>query len=224
MSSAALIAVDGVAPGIGKSTLVEGLARSYAGQGCRVDRFAEAEIITRPVYAEVGRQFRTTGRVDPDALLAATADDLDALDAAGVQVAVLDALLPFVPSLLAWGHDRAAISRFLGALTHRFGARRVVLVYLDGVPEQALVRAEQREDPTWPAWLIGRFAGVAGAPVHDAASLVAHLRDRRRLTLDLLGEQGWTVLPLEAGVSSATDRLAAAMAGLAGCGVPIPAP
>lgn len=75
-----------------------------------MDRFREEEILSRPAFRGVASELRDGGRVVPAALLAATASYLACLDAGNVEVAVMDALLPFIPSLLAWGHDAAALA------------------------------------------------------------------------------------------------------------------
>jgi len=104
-----------------------------------VDRFREEEILSRPAFRGVASELRDGGRVAPAALLAATASYLACLDAGNVEVAVMDALLPFIPSLLAWGHDAAAL---------------------------AISRAVRREPPGWLAWLVERYAAVrCGGPV-----------------------------------------------------------
>lgn len=52
-----LIAAWGVFPGIGKSMLCVGLPGWLADAGMRVDHFQEEEILTRPQYAAVAREF-----------------------------------------------------------------------------------------------------------------------------------------------------------------------
>jgi len=63
-----LVAVFGASPGIGKSTLVRQLAESVP-PGSRVDQFDEEDVLSRPEFADVARQFRATGNVDIDTLL-----------------------------------------------------------------------------------------------------------------------------------------------------------
>lgn len=217
---ALLVVLDGVAPGVGKSTLAAGVADWCAGLGVRVDHFREAEILSRPAFSGVARQFRDRDRVAPDALLDAIESYLAALDADGMDVAILDALLPFIPSLLAWAYDDAAVGAFVTDLTELLRGRPLLVLYLDGDPEQAIARAVGREDPGWLAWLVSRYVGVrCGGPVRDAASLVEHFRRRRRLTLRLLIERGWDLVVLDADAVSAAGLLAAATAALRRRGV-----
>lgn len=191
-----IIAIDGVAPGIGKSTLAAAVAAQLVLRGQAVDCFREEDILTHQAYGAVAEQFRRTDRVQPSVLLAATAEYVAGLRRNGVQVAVVDSLLPFIPSLLAWGHGPAAVSAFVHDLTTVLSGTALVVVYLDGAIEQALDRAVRREGEPWLGWLIGRLAGAA-EPVSDLASLSAHLHRRRQITLSLLTEHGWNVVLVE---------------------------
>lgn len=160
-----VIAVDGVAPGIGKSTLAAALAARLRESGLVVDRFREEDILTRPAYGTVARQFQETGRVEPVLLLSATERYLRDLRHDGVGVAVLDSLLPFVPSLLAWGHDLPTITAFVRDLTGILAQTRPLLVYLDG-----------RSAPPWS----GRSTARArhGCPGSSAATPGRRTRSR----------------------------------------------
>ncbi len=203
-----VIAVDGVAPGIGKSTLAAALAARLRESGLVVDRFREEDILTRPAYGTVARQFQETGRVEPVLLLSATERYLRDLRHDGVGVAVLDSLLPFVPSLLAWGHDLPTITAFVRDLTGILAQTRPLLVYLDGPVGAALERAVHREGEAWLSWLIGRYAGAAD-PVTDLPSLHAHLDSRRRLTLRMLADCGWNLLVVADAHSRGTEEIVA---------------
>ena len=68
---------------------------------------------SRAQFAIVAAQFRATGVVDLDVLLDASAS-LSRRRA--YDLVVTDTLFPFVPSLLAWGHDEATIRSFLARL------------------------------------------------------------------------------------------------------------
>ena len=105
-----LVSVWGVAPGAGKSTLCDGLCAALAEAGLRVDHFREEEILTRPEFDEVAEEFRGTGAVELRTLLKAAARFADAIRAAADDVVVADALVPFVPTVLAMGHGDAAVA------------------------------------------------------------------------------------------------------------------
>ena len=113
-------------------------------------------------------------------------------------------MLPFIPSLLAWGHDARAVSTFVRDLTHVLRGVRLVTVYLDGPVRPALGRAVRRESEPWLPWLIGRYAATA-EPVTDLESLTGHLQRRRLLTLSVLAKYSWDVVIVEDADSRSTE-------------------
>ncbi|MEV7386297.1 hypothetical protein [Streptomyces sp. NPDC091215] len=193
-----LITVWGVAPGVGKSTLCGGLARWLTGAGLRVDRFREEEILTRPQFAAVAEAFGATGTVTPETLLAATAEFVDSVRAGGVDVVVADALVPFVPTLLAMGHGEDTIDAFMADLTTVLTPVSPVMVFLDGDAGTALSRAVGREGEQWLDRYVGKLAryGVA-PPVTDLASAVAYLRRERGVTLGTAVRHHWNLVVIE---------------------------
>lgn len=145
-----LIAVWGASPGAGKTTLCTGLSARLADAGARVDHFSEEEILTRPQFAAVAREFQATGAVELPTLLSATRQLVDATLARGDDVVIADALVPFVPTLLAMGHGDQAIDAFFAELTAILAPVAPVLVYLDGSTEIGLSRAAEREGSQMP--------------------------------------------------------------------------
>lgn len=193
-----LISVWGSAPGVGKSTLCAGLARWLSDAGKRVDHFEEAEILTRPQFAAVAREFAATGRVEPATLLAATARFVDAIDSRGDEVVVADALVPYVPTLLAMGHDDTAIGEFTVELARVLAPVRFVLVFVDGDAAAALSRATRREGPHWLDWYVAKLARYrVTPPVTDAASAVEYLGRERAVTLTAAARVGWQPVVVE---------------------------
>ena len=187
-----LIAVWGASPGIGKSTLCGGLSEWLSGAGLRVDHFQEEEILTRPQYAEVASHFLATGEVERDALLSATARFADSVRAASTDVVIADALMPYVPSLLAMGHSELAITAFMAGLADILAPLRPVMIFLDGDASVALSRAAAREEPGWLEWYVGKLARYQVQPeVHDIASAAEYLRRERAITLSLVSRQNW---------------------------------
>lgn len=193
-----LVSVWGAAPGAGKSTLCAGLCAVLAGEGLRVDHFREEEILTRPEFGEVAGEFRGTGAVELRTLLEASARFAGAVRAAGDDVVVADALVPFVPTLLAMGHDDRAIAAFTGELGGLLSGLSPVLVYLDGSSGTALARAAEREGPQWLDEYVGKLAryGVR-PPVRDLASAVEYLRHERAVTFAAAHRMGWPVIRVE---------------------------
>jgi hypothetical protein len=203
-----LISVWGAAPGIGKSTLCTGLSRWLAGAGLRVDHFREEEIMTRPQFAAVADHFRETGAVEPVTLLAATGRFVDSVLARDVDVAVADALVPFIPSLLAMGYRAPAISEFMAALTDVLAPLRPVMIFLDGDAGAALPRAAAREEPGWLDWYVSKLAHYKVIPpVHDAGSAAQYLRRERAVTLTLAKHHDWDLIIVEHATGLTADEV-----------------
>lgn len=90
----------------------------------------------------------------------------------GVRAAVADALMPYLPSLFAFGMSEQSAAEFLAALRH----------------------AGEREGAGWLDWFVAKVAGYATeTAVHDLESAAAYLRAERDLTLRLLRDAGLTV-------------------------------
>ncbi|MFF1719819.1 nucleoside/nucleotide kinase family protein [Streptomyces sviceus] len=211
-----LITVWGSSPGVGKSTLCVGLSQWLAGTELRVDHFREEEILTRPQFAAVAQEFRAAGTVEPGTLIAATARFVDAVVTSGDDVVIADALMPFVPSLLAMGHDEETIDAFMTDLTEVLARVRPVMVFLDGNAESALSRAATREGEQWLEWYLGKLAGYeVRPPVTDVASAVTYLLRERAVTLGAVRRKGWGLVVIERADERSPDEvLQAAQRGL----------
>lgn len=212
-----LIAVAGAAPGVGKSTVCDRLCRRLADLGVRVDHFREEEILTRAEFAPVAAEFTASGVVAPATLLASTAEYVASVQAARMDVVVADALVPFVPSLVAWGYEDDAIGAFLDSLTELLAPVHPVLVYLDGDPRRALRRAVDREGPGWLDWYVGKLAGYSVTPtVHDFDSACGYLDRERQTTLRLIAGRAWRLVVVDRADQLGTDEVSARV--LAGVG------
>ncbi|BDH16174.1 hypothetical protein [Streptomyces hygroscopicus] len=194
-----LIAVVGNSPGVGKSTLCHSLATWIAHTGATVDHFREADILTRPAFRPVAEEFADgNNSVRPETLIESTRAYLTESRAAGIDVLVTDALLPFIPSLVAWGHDEPAITQVLRELTTAVEPTQVTVVYLHDDPSTALARAVVREGPAWESWYIAKLAASPGTrSVHDLPSAATHLRHEAALTLRLLAATPWNVITVD---------------------------
>jgi hypothetical protein len=199
------IAVMGNSPGVGKSTLCAALANWLRDAGAVVDHFEEAEILTRAQFRGVAEEFADgAGVVHPRTLVAATRSYVEHARGSGVDVLVTDALIPFVPSLVAWGHDEPAIAEIIRDLERAVEPTRVSVVYLRDDPGVALRRAIDREGPAWAEWYIGKLGRLPGTrSVVDLASAVEHLRREADVTLRLLAASRWDVVIADAGAADA---------------------
>lgn len=203
-----LIAVWGASPGIGKSTLCAGLARWLAGTGLRADHFREEEILTRPQYAAVAEEFQATGTIEPATLLAATSRFAESILARSIDVAIADALVPFIPSLLAMGHSDQAIDDFMSSLDKILALLRPVMIFLDGNPDAALPRAAAREGPAWLDWYISKLARYqVSPPVHDPASATGYLHRERAVTLSAVRRHHWDLIIIDRATSLTPDEV-----------------
>lgn len=203
-----LIAVWGAAPGIGKSTVCASLAGWLTGTGLKVDHFAEEEILTRPQFAEVAEYFRTTGNVDPVSLLEAAARLAKSVVDDHIDVVIADALVPFVPSLLAAGLSDEKVSRFVAELTAAMEPVEPVLLFLDGDPAAAL-RAAARKGPRWLDWYMRKLASYGLTADRDSlASALTYLERERHVTLTTTRLAGWGVIAVEGATELPPDEIA----------------
>ncbi|MEU9112967.1 hypothetical protein AB0D04_14565 [Streptomyces sp. NPDC048483] len=205
-----LISVIGNSPGVGKSTLCRTLATWLTDRGAKVDHFQEPDILTRPAFRPVAEEFADgTDSVRPETLIAATRAYVTGSRAAGLDVLVTDALIPFIPSLVAWGHDEASIARTLRDLTTALAPAQVTVVYVHDDPTAALRRAIEREDPDWEHWYLTKLHTSPGTrAVHDLPSAATHLRQEAALTQRLLSATPWTVIPVDATTRNAPQTAA----------------
>ena len=206
-----LISVWGASPGVGKSTLCAGLVRWLAGAGLQVDHFREEEVLTRPQFTAVAESFKRTGAVDLATLIAATAEFVDSVLASGDDVVVADALVPYIPTLLAMGHEEETIGAFMADLTEVLVPVSPVMVFLDGDAEAALSRAARREGEQWLDWYVGKLAKYAvSPPVTDRASATNYLRRERAVTLDAMARRDWNLVVIERADALTRDEVLSA--------------
>jgi hypothetical protein len=113
-------------------------------------------------------------------------------------VVIADALMPFVPTLLAMGHGEEMIDAFMTDLTEVLARVRPVMVFLDGDAEFALSRAATREGEQWLDQYVGKLASYeVSPPVADVASAVTYLRHERAVTLGAVRRKGWALVVIE---------------------------
>lgn len=105
-----LISVIGSSPGVGKATLCRAVAEWLTDTGASVDHFEEADILTRAAFRPVAEEFADgAAAVQPSTLVECTRAYVAESLAAGKEYLVTDALLPFILSLVAWGHDETTL-------------------------------------------------------------------------------------------------------------------
>lgn len=152
-------------------------------------------MLTRREFASLAQEFTSIGEVRLQTLLDTTVAYLAAADANNVEVAITDALVPFVPSLMGWGYSKAAMADFLQQLASRIASTHPTVVYLDDDPAAAVARAVEREGPAWLDWLITKLSHYPVTPaVHDFETACTYLRHERKATLELLADLPWQVI------------------------------
>jgi hypothetical protein len=192
------IAVCGVAPAVGKTTLAQGLDRWLDERGHRVDLVEEDELLTRPEFAPVARELAVTAHVRPETLVEATGTIIDAHHRAEESLIVFDSLLPFVSVLLGWRYDEFEIGNFLDDLRERLADHEVVVLYVDADISAALRLAADREPEGWLDWWVETLERREdeGPLVHGLQSAGQYLEWERTVTLRLLEQHGWRALVL----------------------------
>lgn len=168
--------MTGAVPGLGKSTFARALAAETTAA-----LFEEGDIRADPAFETLMRSFESSGAVE----LAVLLDSASAFEPAqGVHV--LDALFPYLPSLLVWSHDDATITAFFGDLASRLAPHRMVELHLRGDAPAALDRAVEREGDGW----IEQLAAKYGIEPADAAS---HFEAAATRSVRLLATAPWPV-------------------------------
>ena len=208
----ALVLVTGSGPGLGKSTLARTLAERFRLAGYQVALFAEEEIGSNSAFAGVMEEFQSSGRVALPTLLQASSKYLDILDESDVQVAVLDALFAFLPSLLAWGCADHEIAEFFQHMADLLTERPVLEIHLIGDLVDGLARAGAREGNDWLDRHVLKVSTYEGAPrVSDIRDAASYLEDLEHRSVSLLHNAPWRVefLDVDSGFASVASEAAA---------------
>jgi len=195
-----IVMVSGAAPGLGKTSLSRRIADALRIEDRRVELFEEADILEREEFAEVMRSFRSTGSAPADLLLDAARRYAATARRSDERLFVQDMLFPYLPSLLAWGHDDGDIEAFFAALLAVCDGIDLLQLHLVGDPTRSLARAVRREDPPWLEWMLAKVATYADAdgPVTDFDSLVRYFEAATDRTSRLLAAAPWPVVVLDA--------------------------
>src|SRR5260370_36632957 len=86
-------------------------------------------MLSRWELPDVAGEFTATGVVDLETVLGAMPGCVASIRAAGGDVAVTDSLMPFVPALMAWGHNEQVMTGFVDELAGLLRPVHPVIVY-----------------------------------------------------------------------------------------------
>jgi thymidylate kinase len=212
LSRQVLILVTGSVPGVGKSSLATGLAAAFDADNRRVELFREEDIRSNVAFRQVMYEFDSVGEVQRATLLSAAADYLTSVRERGSDVVVLDALLPYLPSLLAWGYTDDDIAKFFDRLAELFDGFAVLELHLVANPRVALARAAEREGGAWlenHIAKVSRFTSMRRISTLD--DVLAFYRDATARSQSLLARSPWPVAQIDATAGQA-NTLAKAQA------------
>ncbi len=204
-----LLAVTGVAPAVGVSTLTRSLREWLSARGLSVDHLEQDEVYTRAELAPVARELAVRESVAIETLVQTISDFVGA-EGDDDSVILLDSLFPFVSALTEWGYGDYRISGFFDEIAERLSGVHVVVVYLDADVDRALRNAEAREPEGWLDWYVDNLASTtpdASSPLHAAAD---RLERERELTLRLVAEHDWDLLAIPHTDELSADQIFAA--------------
>jgi len=189
-----IVAVAGVAPAVGTSTLAVGLHDWMTARGLSVDLVEEDEVLTRPVFAPVARELAVTGICTVATLTSSIEAFVDEVAESAHDVVICDALFPFVRSLHDWDNGEIVIDGFLADCTRALAAVPFTLIYVDADIYAALRHADDREPSGWLEWYLASMirdeAAVEQNPLDVAVGLLGRERDE---ALRLMEKHGWDV-------------------------------
>lgn len=191
-------------PGSGKSTLCTALARHYVAAGQEVDHFQEEEVLTRPDFSQVAAEFANgAGSAAPKTLVDAFGQYVHRRVADGTDLVITDALIPFIPSLLVWGHTEVEIEEILTELEEVSANVSVLVVLLAGDPALTLQRAIDREDDGWVDSYLEKLSRWPGTShVISLPGAIDQLRRETDVSRRLVHQSGWELLEIDAAAST----------------------
>jgi hypothetical protein len=191
---ARIVAVTGVAPAVGTSTLARGLRDWFTSCDLRVDLVEEDEVLTRPVFAPMARELAVTGSCTIGTLAECVTSFARESAESDADLVVSDSLFPFVRSLSDWDNGEIAIDGFLAECTAALGSVPFTLVYLDADIHVAFRNAAAREPAGWLDWYITNLIRNEQTSNATHLDLAVGILDREReVALRLMAGHHWDV-------------------------------
>ena len=204
-----VLMMDGISPGIGKSTLAEALAESLQAQDIAVDLFPEEQLFTRADWSVVADGFRSKAYPTPEQFLDAYAETIGRCLANQAWL-ICDWNCAGMASDLTWAlADPTRLDRLVRQVRLLADGCPATLLFLDGDIETAVRRAARQRGPEWVARQARIAAEHGVGPGGDIDRIVAYERACRPMgerDLQALGEGGWHVVAVD-GQRPPTDVL-----------------
>lgn len=196
-----VLMMEGISPGIGKSTLAESLAESLQAEGMTVDLFPEEQLFTRADFSVVAEGFRTKTSPTPEVFFDAYGETIGRCLANQAWL-ICDWNCAGMASDLAWAMaDPAQLDALVRDVRELADGYGTSVFYLDGDVQTAIRRAARQRGPEWIARMV-RIAEEHGAgPGRDIDRIVAYERGchpSSQRDLLTLAAGGWQVLRVDA--------------------------
>ncbi|WP_091521866.1 hypothetical protein [Microlunatus soli] len=155
--------------------------------------------MTHPDYRTVAAEFGDSAQVAPGTLIDAFARYAGRCIDNGRDLVITDALIPHIPSLLAWGHSESEIASVITELEKVSGDLTVIIIMLTSDPAVTLPRAIAREADGWADSYIQKLTAAPGtAHVVDLPTAIQHLRDEAAVSRRLISRSGWQLITVDA--------------------------
>ena len=135
------------------------------------------------------------GNVADSTLLEATRSYLDTCRRSGADAFVIDSLLPYTPSLLAWGRSDGEVAGFFASVEPRLRGFDALQVQLEGDASAGLNRAMEREGSSWLNSFVQKVGGYKdyGRGGITQANVIAYLDSATGCSRVLLAAAPWPV-------------------------------
>ncbi|MEQ7127569.1 hypothetical protein ABN034_23885 [Actinopolymorpha sp. B11F2] len=196
-----LVMVDGVAPGIGKSTLAASIAAVLKDGGAAADLFPEEDLFTRPEFAHVAQGFRDKNSPTPEVFLpayTATIEQMRARHAWGIFDWTCVGMASDMPWAIA---EPLRLHRLVRDVQKLAAEMSPVVLFLTGDVREATRRAAAERGQVWVDYWV-RIAAEHGAPSGPDLERIVYYQERsqqpRQADLEILRQAGWIVLSVDA--------------------------
>ena len=193
--------LSGASPGIGKTTLAEGLARRRAQAAAPADLFTEKQIFERAGFAEIGRAFRDRTCPTSQMMLEGYRRVISHLGCERSAL-VFDWTCLGMVSDLPWAENKPDIlerhARQVAQLASRLGP---VVLDLTGDIQVALRRAESERGEQWTrryARLAAQQAAITARDLLGAIAEGIQADPARTLEKRAFRSAGWPVIEIDA--------------------------